>query len=320
MEPANKRVAVIGELNVDLIATGLTTSPILGQEILATGFQMTLGSASAIFACGAAKLGYEVTFLSCVGRDDFGRFCLDALRAAGVSTGQILEDASLKTGVTISLSTPRDRALVTFPGAIAEFGIERVPLAALRDHNHLHLTSYFLQHRLRPFFSQIISEAKRQGLTTSFDPNSGPSSQWNDAIWDVLDQTDLLFLNESEALQLTRLDDVNEALKSLGRKIPWVAIKLGSRGAVAIRHGQVALAQGFRIETIDTTGAGDSFAAGFIHGFLEGENLDTCLEFGNACGALSTLAAGGTTHQLTREELNNFLRAHSATIKKGQPR
>lgn len=307
---SDQRIAVIGELNVDLIATGLSTPPTLGQEILAMGLQLTLGSASAIFACGAAKLGHEITFLSCVGQDDFGRFCLDALRAAGVSTKQVIEDASLKTGVTISLSTPSDRALVTFLGAISEFGIEQVPLAALAGHSHLHLTSYFLQHRLRPSFSQIMSEAKRQGLTISFDPNSDPSSEWKESIWEVLNQTDVLFLNESEALQLTRLNEVNDALRFLGGKLPCVVIKLGPRGAVAVRHDEVVFAHGFKLEVFDTTGAGDSFAAGFMHGFLKGQNLDICLKFGNACGALSTLKAGGTTNQPTLEQLNDFLQIH----------
>ncbi len=304
---SNKRVAVIGELNVDLIATGLTTPPILGQEILATNFQMTLGSASAIFACGMTKLGHAVTFLSKVGRDNFGRFCLDALREAGVSTEKVVEDAGLKTGVTISLSTPHDRALVTFLGAISELGIEQLPLAALEGHSHLHLTSYFLQHRLRPSFPQIMSEAKRQGLTTSFDPNADPSSEWRDDIWEVLSHTDVLFLNESEAMQLTRCDDIDDALKLLGGTLPCAIIKLGPRGAIAVRGEEIVLTPGFKLEAVDTTGAGDSFAAGFLHGFLEGTNLSTCLKFGNACGALSTLRAGGTANQPTREQLVEFL-------------
>jgi sugar/nucleoside kinase (ribokinase family) len=307
---SDRRIAVIGELNVDLIATGLNAPPILGHEILATGLQMTLGSASAIFACGVAKLGHQVTFISSVGQDDFGRFCLEALRSAGISTEKVIEDASLKTGVTISLSTPTDRALVTFLGAISEFALERVPLTALENHSHLHLTSYFLQHRLRPSFFHILSEAKRRGLTTSFDPNSDPNSRWEEEIWEVLTQADVLFLNESEALQLTRMSEVNEALKFLGSKLPCVVIKLGSRGAIAIRSNQVVVADGFTVEAVDTTGAGDSFAAGFIHGFLEGEDLGSSLQFGNGCGALSSLKAGGTTNQPTRDELNEFLQSH----------
>ncbi len=80
-----KGVVVIGELNIDIVAAGLSESPKMGAEILATDFQLTLGSASAIFACGVAKLGHEVTFISRVGRDDFGKFCMAALRQAGIS-------------------------------------------------------------------------------------------------------------------------------------------------------------------------------------------------------------------------------------------
>src|SRR4051812_18940301 len=113
----NGGVVVIGELNVDMVATGLAGPPLMGAEMMAADFELVLGSASAIFACGVAKLGHNVTFISQVGRDDFGEFCLNALRAAGVPTDNVLIDGGVKTGVTISLSTRRDRALVTYPGA-----------------------------------------------------------------------------------------------------------------------------------------------------------------------------------------------------------
>src|ERR1051325_689976 len=110
----NGGVVVIGELNVDVMATGLAGPPRMGAEITAADFELTLGSASAIFACGAAKLGHKVTFISQVGRDRLGEFCLKALRAARVPTDSVLIDRRVKTGVTVSLSTRRDRALVTY--------------------------------------------------------------------------------------------------------------------------------------------------------------------------------------------------------------
>src|SRR4029453_15385036 len=114
-EQAGSGIVVIGELNVDAVATGLAQEPKLGLEIIAEDFQMTLGSASAIFACGVAKLGHGVTFVSKVGReappgtfawgggklghgvtfvskvgrDDFGDLCLEALRGAGVETRHV---------------------------------------------------------------------------------------------------------------------------------------------------------------------------------------------------------------------------------------
>jgi sugar/nucleoside kinase (ribokinase family) len=307
-----ERIAVIGELNVDLIATGLTTPPVLGREILARDFQMTLGSASAIFACGVARLGHEVTFFSKVGADDFGEFCMSALRDSAVSVRNIIQDASLKTGVTISLSTREDRALVTYLGAISELTIEQVPLDLLNGHSHLHLTSYFLQHGLRPSFPEILRAAKSRGLTTSVDPNSDPDSEWGSEIHEVLGLTDILFINESEALQLTRREAVEHALQELAGMVGCAVVKLGPKGAVAVRGTEVVWSNGFAVEAVDTTGAGDSFAAGFLHGFVKGRGLTECLTFGNASGALSTLDAGGTAAQPTEQQLNDFLEAHQA--------
>lgn len=304
-------VVVIGELNVDAVATGLKQEPRLGLEIIATDFQMTLGSASAIFASGVARLGHEVTFISKVGRDDFGDFCLEALRANGIPTRHIRRDASEKTGITLALSTRQDRALVTYLGAISSLRYEDVRISLLKGRSHLHLTSYFLQEGLRPSFARLFREARAAGLTTSFDPNSDPTSRWGEDIWEVLAHTDIFFLNRDEALQLTRARGWRGALVALGARVPCAVIKLGAKGAVAMKDGVVASAPGFRVDALDTTGAGDTFAAGFVSAHLEGLSLEECLRRGNACGALSTLKAGGTANQPDREALECFLREHS---------
>lgn len=304
-------VVVIGELNVDAVATGLAQEPKLGLEIIATDFQMTLGSASAIFASGVTKLGHGVTFVSKVGRDDFGDFCLGALRANGIPVRHVLRDPSEKTGITLALSTRRDRALVTYLGAISSLRYADVRTSLLKGKSHLHLTSYFLQEGLRPSFARLFREARAAGLTTSFDPNSDPKSTWGEEIWEVVAHTDIFLLNRDEALQLTRARDTRDALKALGRRVPCAVIKLGAKGAVAVKDGAVASVPGFKVDALDTTGAGDTFAAGFVTAHLEGLSLEECLRRGNACGALSTLKAGGTTNQPGRAALERFLREHA---------
>ena len=108
------RILVIGELNVDIVASGVRKPPEIGIEVLAENCELTLGSASAIFAAGVAKLGCGVTFVSHVGKDSFGDFCVAALKEAGISTRYVRQKAGEKTGVTIALSNTRDRALITF--------------------------------------------------------------------------------------------------------------------------------------------------------------------------------------------------------------
>lgn len=308
---ASPRIVVIGELNVDLLAVGLSNPPKMGNETLVKDFEMVLGSASAIFATAIRKLGHQVTFVSQVGNDQFGNFCVAALRAAGISAKHILRRSDLKTGVTISLSGARDRALVTYPGAIADFSVEQLPPAILKNSHHLHMTSFFLQAALRPSFAEIFRQARNQGLSTSFDPNSDPTGRWTSDIWDVISQTDVLFLNEREALRLTRARTIKSAAQKLGRLTNCAVIKLGSRGAVAVKDGELVTMPGFKIRAVDTTGAGDSFDAGFIFAHLKGSSLNDCLRIANACGAMSALKSGGSAGQPDEKSLTQFLRSHS---------
>jgi len=304
------RILVIGELNVDIVATGVRQPPETGIEVLAEDCELTLGSASAIFAAGIAKLGCTVTFVSQTGKDRFGDFCVAALKDAGISTRHVQRKAGEKTGVTIALSNTRDRALITFPGAIAGFSAKDCDTSLMKRHQHLHLTSYYLQRALKPSFPALFSQARAAGLTTSFDPNTDPSQKWGRSINKVLKYTDVLFVNEREATALTGCRNKREALKALGQLVPCAVIKQGRRGAVAIQNGKVVTVPGFQVEAVDTTGAGDSFAAGFVSAYVRNVPLAECLRVANACGALSTLALGGTSGQPTHEALQKFLTAH----------
>lgn len=305
------KILVIGELNVDIVATGLRSVPEMGSEIIAESCELTLGSASAIFAAGMAKLGHEVTFFSHVGQDYFGDFCLKTLKQSGVSTRHVTRKPAETTGVTIALSGKRDRALVTYAGAVATFKADAINETVISRHDHLHLTSYYLQTALRPSFRRLLQQAKASGLTTSFDPNSDPRDNWAN-IDSVLKFTDVLFVNEREAMQLTRSNTLNGALKTLGAKVNCAVIKRGARGATAIQNEKLFNHRGFKIRTIDTTGAGDSFDAGCLSAYLRKAPLAECLRSGNACGALSAVKVGGTAGQPTQQQLEEFIRANSS--------
>jgi sugar/nucleoside kinase (ribokinase family) len=228
----------------------------------------------------------------------------------------VARKADEKTGVTIALSGKRDRALVTHSGAVATLCSDAIDLTLMKRHDHLHLTSYYLQKALRPSFAGIFRHAKELGLTTSFDPNSDPTNKWDRTIDAVLRYTDVLFVNEREASQLTRSSTPRTALKTLGTKVQCAVIKRGPRGALAIRDGATAAHTGFKVTTVDTTGAGDSFDAGFVSAYLQHAPLAECLRIGNACGALSATCVGGTAGQPTEPELQTFLRSNTATGQK----
>ena len=308
------KILVIGELNVDIVATGLRSVPEMGAEILAERCELTLGSASAICAAGLAKLGHRVTFFSHVGQDYLGDFCLKALKQSGVSTRHVTRKVEEKTGVTIALSGKHDRALVTYAGAVATFKADSIDETMISKHDHLHLTSYYLQTGLRPSFAELFRQAKAAGLTTSFDPNSDPRDKWDRNIDSVLNYTDVLFVNEREAMKLTRSNTTDDALKTLGTKVSCAVVKRGVRGATAIQNEKLFNDRGFRIKAIDTTGAGDSFDAGFLSAYLRKAPLGECLRIGNACGALSAMSVGGTAGQPTEPDLQEFIRANTAVF------
>ena len=312
-ESALPAVLVVGELNVDIVLSGLASPPVLGREVLAQGMSMVLGSASAIFATGVARLGHPVGFVSKIGDDDFGQFCREALLHSGISTDGLLL-SPLPTGATIVLSTPGDRALVTHLGAIADLGYDDLPQDLFRGFRHLHLTSYFLQDRLRPDFSRLIREAKSAGLTVSFDPNSDPSQNWSPEVWEVIRAADVVFVNESEARALTGAASKSEALSKLAERTSCAVVKQGSAGATAVRGAERMHVDAFAVNVVDTTGAGDSFAAGFVHGMLTQRSLGDCLLLANAAGALSATGVGGTAAQPDLETLSTFLASHSASV------
>ncbi len=302
-------ILVIGELNADAIAAGLASLPKLGFEVLAKHFALTLGSASAIFAAGVRKLGHPTALVSSVGDDELGRFCTRELERLGVDVSYVKPRSRAGTGITLCFSGAKDRAQVTYLGAIADLSRRDVPARAFRNRKHLHLTSYGLQHALRPGFAALMREAKRRGMTVSFDPNSDLGGELAPGARRLLPLCDVVFLNELEATRFTRTTSARAALAALAELTPCAVVKRGARGAVAARQGKIVSVRGLSVNVVDTTGAGDSFAAGFVSAFVGGADLATCAAWGNACGALSTRAAGGTPGQPTRAEVQRVLSA-----------
>lgn len=290
-------ILVVGELNVDLIMTGDVT-PGFGQaEKLVDDATLTLGSSSAIFACGAARLGLRVAFIGKVGHDEFGQFVLTALAERGIDTRGVVVDPTIKTGLSLILSRGNDRAILTHPGSIAALHYEEINLSLLPQARHLHLGSYFLLDALRPDIPRLFNAAHAAGLTVSLDTNYDPTEKWNDGLADTLAHTDVFLPNETELQAITRLTEVDLALAKLAGQVPLAAVKLGPAGAIARRGVETVTAQPLPVTVADTTGAGDSFDAGFIYGYLSGWDLPQSLRLGCVCGALSTRAAGGTTAQ-----------------------
>ncbi len=298
-------ILVAGEINADLVFRGVSPFPALGKEVLVSESQLVLGSASAICASGLARLGNRVVFAGKVGDDLFGRFCLDDMSRSGIDLEHVLVDKAASTGITVSISSGRDRALVTCLGAIAELAAEDVPDAAFDGASHLHVAGFFLQTRLRSGLPGLFRRARRRGLTTSLDCGHDPKGEWDSGLQEALEGADLFFPNEEEIRAISGRDNLDAALRSFERV--RVVAKLGAAGAATLEGGAILTVPAPAVEVVDTTGAGDSFDAGFLHAWLRKHPIGECLRYGVAAGSLSTRGLGGTIAQPTAGELESFL-------------
>jgi sugar/nucleoside kinase (ribokinase family) len=309
-----RRVLVAGEINVDLLLQGYRSFPTPGREVLVDDFAMALGSASAICAMGLARLGTPVTFAGVVGTDVWGEYCLGVMRAAGIDLTKVRSDPAVKTGVTVSITSPSDRALVTYLGSITALAAGDIDDRLFDTVDHLHVSSYFLQSRLRPGCRELFQRAGRCGLTTSLDPGFDPAEMWGPELADTLREVDLFFPNEVELAGITGLTDPEAALRALENGRTLTIAKLGTRGAMTRHLGTTVACPAIPVTPLDTTGAGDSFNAGFLHAWLARRPLDQALALGAACGALSTLGLGGTGGQPTLEQAEAFLRSKNSEL------
>jgi len=295
-----------GEINPDLILSG-DVEPQFGQaEKLVESATLTIGSSSVIAACGAARLGLKVAFIGICGDDLFGRFMLEEMQKRGIDTSAVIVDPHRPTGLTVILNKGHDRAMLTYPGTIPALRAEDIPDDLLRQARHLHVASYFLQHGLRPGLPRLFERARALGLTISLDTNWDPTGTW-EGVLDLLPLVNVFLPNEAEAKALTGAENVEEAASRLQVRVETAAIKLGQDGALGVSHGQKVRVPSIPVRVVDTVGAGDTFDAGFLYGYLNGWPLEKSLRLAAVCGALSTRAAGGTAAQPTLPEALSFL-------------
>ncbi|MDE2859307.1 MAG: carbohydrate kinase family protein [Chloroflexota bacterium] len=284
---------------VDLILRDDDVAPRFGQvEKTVAEYDLVMGGSCCIFATQAAKLGLKVVLLGTVGDDAFGELILDTLSSAGVDTRYMQVDKDLRTGLTVHLTQGDDRAMLTYPGSSKALTAADIPDDMLSQSRHLHYGSLFLQTGLLPDWIKIVRRAKGLGLTVSLDTNWDPAEAWDIDLEEALTSVDVLLPNEQEAKQLCGVASLAEAAQYLRQAVPVLVVKRGVEGASAWTKG---------IETVGTVaeadaggdgiGAGDSFDAGFLFGWLNGLAMPDCLSIACRCGRAVAGQVGGVKGQ-----------------------
>jgi sugar/nucleoside kinase (ribokinase family) len=254
---------------------------------------LVLGGSSSIFAFNLARLGAKVGFVGVVGDDFFGTFVTERLRWAGVDVRALRRLRRTKTGLTIWCNQGGRRAGITYNGTIAMVRAGDVD-RELRSAHHLHVGAYFLLEKLHPGAAALFRRAKKLGLTTSLDCNYDPAETWDSGIRQLLQFTDIFFPNEIEALRLTNTRNVEHAARELAKLARITVVKLGGDGALVSTEGKLFRVPAVKTRVVDTTGAGDSFDAGFLACWFKGGSIEASARAGAIAGARAVSAVGGT--------------------------
>jgi sugar/nucleoside kinase (ribokinase family) len=308
-------ITIAGELNLDLVMYGLPAKLPLERELLASNFQLTLGSSSAILAHNLAVLGRRVGFISLIGNDELGELALARLSESGADISRVKRAATAgKTGVTFLLNHGARRRILTFPGTMSEMCIHDLDMDYLADSKHFHLSSLFLHKALQSDLPDLLRELRSRGLTVSLDTNDDPDDMWGGVLHEILPLVEILFCNERELLRIAGKTSLQAALSALTEVVPLIAVKRGPRGCLLHSKNESLAFDGLPVTPVDTIGAGDSFNAGFLSTWVTGGSLMDAAKNGNIAGALSVLRPGGTEAFRDREFCSEFLRAHETSL------
>ena len=307
------RVLVVGDANPDLILSGDVTPRFVQIEQLLDDAALVIGGSASITAHGLARLGRPVSLVAAVGDDHFGSFLTGLLVEAGVDVGHVAVRPDLPTGLTVALNRGPDRAMLTMTGAVdslTEADVNRA-LDALSAEGgpagHVHVASLYLQPALAPALPGLLRSARERGLTTSLDTNGDPSEQWL-GLDGLLPHLDVLLPNRDEAVALAREPDPRRAASALASRGPLTVVKDGGAGAFAVSaDGDVVEVPASPVDPIDTTGAGDTFDAAFLDGWLDGLPLASVLRRSVAAGTLCVGRIGGTAGQPTTDQITDAL-------------
>lgn len=296
-------VICLGSYCTDVIFTGMPALPELGREVLSTGFEMLVGETyNSVLAMH--RLGIHVGWATDFGNDELSQIALRRIRQDGVDESLFVHHNRPFRRMSVAASFPHDRSFLTYydPEPSVPAGLKVLPTASA---TLLYFPGYFTG----PLFEAGSHLVRLKKMKIMMDGNCGALDMEPDSpvLRKTLAKVDIFSPNASEARRMTGESELELAVRKLGTYCPLVVVKDGANGSYAAQNGQVFHAPAIPVTPVDTTGAGDVFNAGFLRGWLDGADLETCLQMGNIAGGLSTTERGGTTRPVTRKDFEQWL-------------
>lgn len=303
-------VLAVGVAVADIVARPFAELPEPGTLVLVEQIGLYSGGCAANTALSLAQLGVPVDVAACVGQDEFGDFLVRTLERGGVGTAAVTRSAERHTSATVVLvRADGERTFLHTIGANAALREQQFPGQLLSGYRILHLGGALLM----PGFdgqpmANVLCRARQAGLLTSLDTAYDRTGRWLETLAPCLPELDVLMAGRHEAAALSGSDEpARMADFFLARGVRQVAIKMGAAGCLLKTAGEQHTLPAFQVPVVDTTGAGDAFAAGFLAGLYAGLGLRECGLLGCACGARCVEYPGAACFPLMREWLREQL-------------
>ncbi|KAI4440518.1 sugar kinase [Schaedlerella arabinosiphila] len=279
---------------------------------------MTIGGDAINEATIMSRLGHKIGLMSMVGRDAVGNFIIEHCEKNGIDYSGIRVREGIDTSINVGLVTADgERTFVTNRnGSLWKMTIDDVDLSRLKEARLLSLASIFNNPLLDcPALVKIFKEAKAQDMIICADMIKARLGETLDDIKEALGYVDYFFPNYDEACLMTEETELEKiADRFLDCGIQHVVIKTGKKGCyIKSQDGSVLEVPAMKgITAIDTIGAGDNFASGFITAILEGKSLKECAEFANVTASISVQSIGATTGVQKREQVDERMKEYYA--------
>jgi ribokinase len=305
MNTVQKPIVVVGSVTMDMVSRAKSI-PKIGQTVIGTGFETTPGGKGANQAVAAARVGYSVKMVGMVGRDVYGPALLENLAHAGVGT-EAMEPISGPSGLApIFLAENGDNAIIVIPGANG-----KVDPAHVDRHAELIRSAGMVLCQLEipiETLSHTLALCADADVPVMLDPAPAaplPDQVWSQVAWFTPNETEAAFYLENESKP-------EEAAKQLLAKgLRGVVLKRGSEGAyVAVSDGKADWVRAFKVDAVNTVGAGDCFNGAFAAALLEGNDPFAAARFASAAAAISVTRPGAQASMPTRAEVDSFLAEH----------
>jgi ribokinase len=291
-----------GALNVDKL---YKVNKIAGpeEEGFIKGFEEACGGSAANTVVGLARLGCKVGFIGKVAKDPEGKMLMEGFRREGVNTKGIIRADAGRSGTVMGFVDERgERALYVDPGVNDTISFEEIDVGYACQAKFIHLTSFVGKMSFET--QKRLVENLPEDVKVSLDPGELYAGKGMKALNPILKRTFVFMPNSRELALLTGIEDyVKGVEKMLELGIKIVAVKLGGKGCYVTDGRESHHVEAFKVQIVDTTGAGDAFCAGFLYGLLNGKSLKECAKLGNFVASRCIMKMGARTGLPRLEDL-----------------